>query len=463
MKKLVVNKLFLTCLATVFSVALSGCVTQKFESGEKPVVQNQVNRDEMAATRISLGIGYLNMGNMPQAKQNLEKAKTFSPKMVQVHTAFAHYYETVGENSLAVESFEKALSLKSDDADTLNNYGVFLCRQGDYEAAEKQILKAIVVPSYILVSKSYQNLASCFLQNDKFDKAEMYLNKAILHSPNNGSTLFKMVRLQYAKGDYQQAKNFQQRFEKVTRRFPAESLALAYKVYLKLGQRRTAKSYGAMLVKMYPQSWEAQQYLLNKLEVIEADDLAKRYQLTQEPNDSQKLKKRVVKLSPKASLLTEEAPKLKATTVTAIKTAPNVVNSTVSSVSLVSVNKTNTTNTTNVDKKPTILLSAPKPDQTTNIPIADREAFPLAKKATIIIEDMALIDDKVKVDPLKNSTTKETVLPLIHTVIEGDTLFSISLQYNIKTKALRRWNDLSSDGNIRLDDKLYLSDPTGKE
>ena len=494
-----VNKLILICIVVIFSVALSGCVTQQFENGEKPVVQNKVNRDEMAATRISLGIGYLNMGNMPQAKQNLEKAKNFSPKMVQVYTAFAHYYETVGENSLAIDAFEKALSLKSDDADTLNNYGIFLCRQGDLDSAEKQILKAIAVPSYILVSKSYQNLASCFLQNDKFDKAEMYLNKAILHAPNSGETLFKMVRLQYAKADYQQAKYFKQRFEKVTRRFTVESLALACKVHLKLGQRRIAKKYGIMLVKMYPQSWEAQHYLLNELEVIEADHLAKRYQLTQKPIDNQKLKKRVIKLSPT----------VKRNRVTTIKTAPVLVKTTDSSVSSVEINEglsldnsakqinlvnTGKINKPTLDKKPTFILSSStsvhkkeivsRDDTNEELEeailagaivskqkqiikaslvenVGDKDVFHTPKKPMIIIEDTTVIDDKTELKSQQNKKIEKPASPQIYTVLQGDTLFAISLKYNIKMKALRRWNGLSSKGRIRPDDKIYLSDPAG--
>ena len=287
----------------LFAVLLSGCVTQKYEN-DTPVVQNQANRDEMAATRISLGLGYLKMGNMSQAKLNLEKAKQFSPQLVQVHTAFAHYYEVVGENELTSQSYEKALLIKADDADTLNNYGVFLCRQKKVDAAEIQFLKAIAVPSYLLVAKSYENLASCYLEIDNFDKAELYLEKAIDHSPNRTSTLLQMVRLQYAKTDYLEAKIYQQKFERHTRRFTADSLALAYKVYQKLGQRRTARNYGAMLVKMHPQSWESKQYLLNELELIDADNLAKRYQATQRQLNRDSLisssKKRVVKLSPKS-------------------------------------------------------------------------------------------------------------------------------------------------------------------
>lgn len=296
---------FFLVTVVLFVTLLPGCVTQKYEN-DTPVVQNQANRDEMAATRISLGLGYLKMGNMAQAKLNLEKAKKFSPELVQVYTAFAHYYEVVGENELTRQSYEKALSIQADDADTLNNYGVFLCRQKDVPAAEIQFLRAIAVPSYLLVAQSYENLASCYLQIDDFAKAEQYLNKAIDHSPNRTATLLQMVRLQYAMSEYGQAKRYQQKFERHTRRFTPDSLALAYKVYWKLGQRRTAKNYGAMLVKMYPQSWESKQYLLNDLELIEADNLAKRYQITQRRLGSEsqtvngKSKKRIVKLSPKS-------------------------------------------------------------------------------------------------------------------------------------------------------------------
>jgi type IV pilus biogenesis/stability protein PilW len=284
------------------ALLLSACVTQSFEN-DTPIVENNASNNEMAATRISLGLGYLNMGNMTQAKLNLEKAKRFAPDLVQVYTAFAHYYETVGEDELTVQSFEKALSIAPDDADTLNNYGVFLCRQDKVHQAEVQLLKAIAVPSYLLVAQSYENLASCYLQIDDFTKAEQYLNKAIAHSPNRTVTLLQMVRLQYGMGNYKEAKKFQQKFERNTHRFSPDSLALAYKVHWKLGQRKTAKNYANMLVRMYPQAWESKQYLLNELEHIEADELAQRYYLTQRKNKStlsnSNSKKRVVKLSPK--------------------------------------------------------------------------------------------------------------------------------------------------------------------
>jgi type IV pilus assembly protein PilF len=511
--KLLTKKRVSSFIVALLSVALSACVTQEFENDETPVVKTQANRDDMAATRISLGLGYLRMGNMSQAKQNLEKAKKFSPEMVQVYTAFAHYYETVGENKLAIASFEEALSLKSDDADTLNNYGVFLCRQDQTEAAEKQFLNAIAVPSYILVAKSYENLSSCFLQKDNFDKAEVYLHKAVMHSPGNSSTLLQMVRLQYAMGEYTQAKSYEQRFEKVTRRFSPQSLALAYKIYFKLGQRRTAKNYGTMLVKMYPQSWEAQQYLLNELESIEADSLAKRYKLTQVSEADTKAKKRVVKLSPKKAFSSNAAnsssldessvakPKvLQATRVTALPTTKSTTTVTTNTavalssipaasssainaaLTMASIETVTPMSNPNDQDKRVVVLVAPKTagDNIKNtliaenkantgvvalvekdIPLEDREIFQIAKKAVLITEGVPKVEEPLTIDSTQSQSSAgvSNQPPEIHVVIIGDTLFGISKKYNIKISALRRWNNLVGNKKIRINDKLHLIAP----
>lgn len=432
-------------------VFLSGCVTQNYENEDKPVVQNQANRDDMAATRVSLGLGYLKMGNMPQAKQNLEKAKNFAPEMVQVYTAFAHYYETVGEPELTVESYEKALSLKSDDADTLNNYGVYLCRQGEIEAAEKQFLKAIAVPTYILVAKSYENLSSCFLQKDNFNKAEQYLNKAISHSPSSSSTLFQMIQLQYAKGNYKLAKSFQQRFEKVSRRFSPQSIALAYKVHYKLRQRGIAKNYGAMLVKMYPQSWEAQQYLLNELELIEADNLAKRYQMSQEDSESIKPKKRVVKLSPKN-----------------IKPLKNdaTINDHKKNETIDGATKSKNA----VKLKPTNESMVRVKNEQSKIPLPTAGEKNSKEKHSLVVTQEKVRETEVgKVTENIKKTAKESTkvvkkernqkFPDFHIVEAGDTLYSLSVKYNIKIKALRKWNKIYKNKKLHIKDIIFLENP----
>ena len=569
--------IFPTLLTAISISLLSSCVTQSFENNE-PIVKNQASRDEMAATRIALGLGYLKMGDMSQAKLNLEKAKGFSPNLVQVHTAFAHYYETVGESELAIGSFEQALAIKADSADTLNNYGVFLCRQDKLADAEVQFLKAIAVPSYILVSQSYENLASCYLENDDFEKAEMYLNKAIFHSPNRTRPLLQMVRMQYAMTDYQEAKRFLHKFERHTRRFTADSLALAYKLYWKLGQRRTATNYANMLVKMYPQSWEGKQYLLNDLEFIEADDLARKYQVSQREKNrlSPSSNKRVVKLSPRkvnnspyttsvktaspakssnelpevakiakvptasasvtATTAMTSSPVVVATPAVAampiVTTAPQLATSatqavlgsgtallsatvagTVAATSMPITNSTvvktditatdttltnaeeiNTISKEVVDLAPTatsvVAISAvvTQPVQATIEPTSTKpipatrdvplpEALPqqveaetlVAKTVTSeagVIKAQANVDEAllmatapVLAAALVNDIETVAAQDAFHKVSPGENLYNISVQYNVKLKALRKWNNISEKNKIRIGDKLYVVDP----
>lgn len=475
---------------------LSGCITQSFENDE-PIVRNQANRDEMAATRVSLGLGYLRMGDMSQAKLNLEKAKKFSPDLVQVHTAFAHYYETVGESKLAIESFEQALAIKADSADTLNNYGVFLCRQNKVTAAEVQFLKAIAVPSYLLVSQSYENLSSCYLQIDDFEKAEMYLNKAIFHSPNRTATLLQMVRLQYAMGNYKESKRFLQKFERNTQRFTAGSLALSYKLYWKLGQRRTASNYANMLVKMYPQSWEGKQYLLNELEFIESDELAKKYQLTQKEknrNLSPSKNKRVVKLSPKKSPNTPYTSSVKSVTPKTGTMTPSLITgtaqSTLGATSLLSASiaggvvtssnadVTTVENVTSLGKKtkklsPAIIETAVvarslsddiEPTSTKPIPatrdIPLPEALAIEQSVTKKNKnDVAPATTAIIAEQFDHEAEKIDAEHAFHTVIVGENLYSISVKYNVKLKTLRQWNNVAEKNKIRIGERLYVVDP----
>lgn len=410
------SKRFLSALVIFAAVTLlSACVTQNFENDDSPIINNEATNYDIAMTRISLGLGYLKMGNMPQAKLNLEKAKKFAPNLVQVHTAFAHYYEVVGEHTLTIKAYETALSIKPNDADTLNNYGVYLCRQNQVEAAEKQFIKAIAVPAYLLVSQSYENLAQCQLRVDNFVKAERYLNKAISHNSGSASTLAQMIRLQYAMGKYTQARFFVQRFEKVTRRFTADSLALAYKVYFKLGNHKIAKNYGTMLVKMYPQSWEAKQYLLNDLAVIEADNLAKRYRLVKDNPEKSGVKvskKRIVILSPNKHSVTS----IKAKTPLVEKIAKPLPK-TVKSIK----NVKNTASKVDTNVKPEVV-------STLKHKVANNEIIEKKEQA-------------------------------IHIVQKGDTLYGISMKYNIKMFSLRKWNGLKKNERLYIGNVLLLIDP----
>lgn len=416
-------------------------------------------------------MGYLNMGNTTQAKLNLEKAKRFAPNLTQVYTAFAQYYDVVEEPEQAMAAFEHALSLDADDADTLNNYGVFLCKQKKYDVSETYMLKAIAVPSYLLVSQSYENLALCQLKDKHFEKAEMYLAKSISHSPSRSSAFLQMLRLQYAMAKYDEALVYLRRYEKSTRRFTPNALALAYKVYEKMHNRRVAKNYAGMLVKMFPNSYESQQYILNGLQHIAADDLASEYILAGGMK-SNKPKKRVMVLSPNKKTGISLSSKIKPIT------KPNLNEKKEKLTSLKS--------SRDVSKEMTVAAQANEVDtkqgarekvdsnKKVNANVAksvERDVKSTEPQLTSKIEKKASTQKIVK--KLINTSKKDSVLAEtsidgrgnkmltlpIHVISKGDSLFSISKRYNIKMYQIERWNGFKRSKILKIGDVIYLANP----
>ncbi len=282
-------------ILSLFLTTLSACVTQQLvDENNKQIVRQEATGEQLALTRISLALSYLKIGDVTQAKLNLEKAKNFAPRMVSVHTGFAHFYESVGETDLAIDSYEKALVLDDNNPDTLNNYGVFLCKQGQLAEAQKQILKAIAVPTYLRVAESYENLGLCHLASDNFKEAEFFIDKAIAHSSQRASSVLQMAIIQYAKGDYSQANRLVKHHDTVNRRYSPRSLALSYRLERKFNARDKAKGYANILVSTFPNSQEAKEYITSSLTNSEGDKLAKRYQVYKQKNKP----KRRLKFSP---------------------------------------------------------------------------------------------------------------------------------------------------------------------
>ena len=47
-----------------------------------------------------------------------------------------------------------------------------------------------------------------------------------------------------------------------------------------------------------------------------------------------------------------------------------------------------------------------------------------------------------------------------HKVVAGETLYRISIKYNVKIETLRKWNGLSKNNGIRSGQSLFVSKPS---
>ncbi|WP_306523882.1 type IV pilus biogenesis/stability protein PilW [Rheinheimera sp.] len=260
----------------VFLLLLSGCVSESTIVGNDRPGQPRTDMKEAARTRMSLGLNYLQRGDNTQAKYNLEKAKQLAPDLAEVDNALAYYYEQVGELKQAEESYRDALRKDSNNADTYNNFGAFLCQHQKYQQAEELLLAAIKRPGYIRVADSYENLAFCALEQKDYVKYHQYLKQSLQHNSNRSSALYNMAVMEYAMGNLAEAKRWQNRLHQLGQ-VSAEATLLRYIVAYYSGDVAEQQTAEKFLLSVYPGSSEAAMLLASDFSQSKPEQMRKAY------------------------------------------------------------------------------------------------------------------------------------------------------------------------------------------
>ena len=162
--------------------------------------RDQLNLNKAATFNMQLGLGYLKQGDRPRAKKKLLTALEQDPKSADINAAMAYYLEQTKEQEDAKKYYLKAISLSGNSGAQFNNYGTFLCRQGEYTKAESYFLKAVKDSQYIHTAGAYENAGLCVLAIPDDEKAKFYFNKALNQDPSRRASLYELVKLESKAG-----------------------------------------------------------------------------------------------------------------------------------------------------------------------------------------------------------------------------------------------------------------------
>ncbi|MCP4866647.1 type IV pilus biogenesis/stability protein PilW [Alteromonas alba] len=372
-------------------IALTGCVSET----QPGAFSSDFDQQEAAKTRVSLGLTYLKNGNYSQAKQNLDKALAFAPRLAETHYGLAYYYQVVGESERADESYQTAMSLAPRDANIANSYGAFLCQDGRYDEAKRFFMQAVNAKQYANSAETYENMALCAQSQGEGEDAIEYLNSALKHQPGRAKTLFILTEMYVATEQYGLAAETLRRYEKVAR-VSADSLWMAIEIAKGQGDLRAANGYGDMLLRMYPNSPLARLYIERQKTVPQPVVKVK-----------SKPQSQVVSVST-PEIAAEQEPEAHATEAAVAES--NQAESTQSEAS-----------------EPIVVAEEPETDE----PVAEAEQVIQADEAD----------------------------SLFHIVQPKENLYRLSLKYNIKLNTLKEWNNLDKNGSINVGMKLWLVPP----
>ncbi|GLS84041.1 type IV pilus biogenesis/stability protein PilW [Paraferrimonas haliotis] len=242
------------------AILVSGCVTQTLYSGTDQVVQEkQPNLQAAAADRVRLGLAYLQQNDMEKAKFNLDKALELDPRSAEVYLGRAYYFQSVSEHELAKDAYRRALRIEPNNGDVLNNFGVYLCKQGDYAESEQMMLRAVAAPRYTSMASTYENLGLCTLEAGEHQRAAGYFEQALNYSPRRSLSLIELVNIAVVEQDYPGAQKALERYHDLASQTP-QSLLLGVQIEQQLRDVEAAKRYGILLLAKFPRSQQAKQY-----------------------------------------------------------------------------------------------------------------------------------------------------------------------------------------------------------
>jgi len=209
-----------------------------------------------ARLRLELASTYYAQGQYTTALDELKQAVAIDPALPAVHELRALIYDAMGEKGRAEASFKRALELDDRDSSVLHNYAWFLCRNGQFVAADALFERAAALPQTANMPKTLLARGVCQISAGLYPEAEKTLVKSYELDPSNPATAFNLASVLYRRGELERARFYIRRVNSVPVQVTAESLWLAVRIEHKLNNTNGRDELASQLRSRFPTARE---------------------------------------------------------------------------------------------------------------------------------------------------------------------------------------------------------------
>ncbi|CRX70258.1 MULTISPECIES: type IV pilus biogenesis/stability protein PilW [Stenotrophomonas maltophilia group] len=253
------DRLWLVLFAGVLAVAVGGCKSHpkaKLGPSQAPVYSvadpESVRREVRWRDLLTLATRDLQVGNLDAAERKVREALKLAPEAPDALVLQAGIDDRRGRTRQAGENFRKAAELAPQRGDVLNNYGAWLCQQGQPAESLVWFDRALQAPGYATPGEAQANAGSCALDAGQLERAERDLRAALVAAPANPVALESMAQLSFRQGRYMEARAFAER--RIAAAPATRSvLQLASQIEARLGDRAASDRYLQRIRQEFPQ------------------------------------------------------------------------------------------------------------------------------------------------------------------------------------------------------------------
>lgn len=234
----------LICLCAAW--LLAGCVS------DLPPDQSKWSNLERAEARAELGMGYLRHNELDTAREQLEQAIDIHPGSATAWHGLAIVSLRLGETQEAGRRFQRAHSIAPENYALTNDFGIYLCRNGEAERGLALLQSAVAAADNRAVVASRLGLGICYQKSGDAIRAKLYLNNVL--ELGLLQALVPMAEIAYEEEDFLSARGFLERFFAGGGVPSPDGWLLAVRIEQALGDGAKAREYAGQLRRLHPQA-----------------------------------------------------------------------------------------------------------------------------------------------------------------------------------------------------------------
>jgi type IV pilus assembly protein PilF len=248
----------------VVLLALAGCTTVTTTTSDGNVVPTPpagvADPVRRAQARLELAALYFARGQNQTALDEIRQALQARPDMAEAIGLRALILAATGDSVGAEASFQRAMQLLPGDAGIMHNHGWFLCNERRFADADATFDRAIAVPRYDGLARSWMAKGVCLARAGRWADAERALSRSYEVDPTSPVTAYNLSEVLLRRGELERARFYVGRINAVPEQVNAQSLWLAARIERRLGDTSAMMDYGRRLRDRFPQSTEALQF-----------------------------------------------------------------------------------------------------------------------------------------------------------------------------------------------------------
>jgi len=228
-------------------MVLGACVT---------TTDRVVDKVGAAQDYVSLGVHYLREGNLPLAKEKLDRAEQLDPKNTDVYWTKAFLYEQLNQPKEAGHNYQKAMGLAPDNLEIVNTYASFLCKQGEIDRGLPMFDKLISNKLYAQPYVAAANAGMCLRDAKRYADSQRYFERSLVLNPVYTEAVVGLADLQISQGKPDGAFKTTQNYLASGSKNP-DVFVLAVRAQVAQHECASAEIYARLLRRDFPNSAQA--------------------------------------------------------------------------------------------------------------------------------------------------------------------------------------------------------------